>query len=129
MQHNKSFLFEISAHSIHLGNDFQHAQNSYLGSARLQGEQIARVNDFKYFGSMVQRNRNCNKDRKIQIQPGRNAWRKVSSVLCDKSIPARMKGKVYSDDIGHDVKIRYREITGSRSGGVVNEDVEVFSLE
>ncbi|KAF7647206.1 hypothetical protein LDENG_00175930 [Lucifuga dentata] len=62
---------------------------------RLQGIEIKKVEDFKYLGSTVQSNGECGKEVKKRVQAGWNGWRKVSGVMCDKRVSARMKGKVY----------------------------------
>ncbi|KAK3555297.1 hypothetical protein QTP86_014982 [Hemibagrus guttatus] len=65
------------------------------GTVRLQGEEVKKVQEFKYLGSTVQSNGECAKDVKKRVQAGWNLWRKVSGVLCDRKISARIKGKVY----------------------------------
>ncbi|KAK3570643.1 hypothetical protein QTP86_024559 [Hemibagrus guttatus] len=65
------------------------------GTVRLQGEEVKKVQEFKYLGSTVQSNRECGKEVKKRVQAGWNGWRKVSGVLCDRKISARIKGKVY----------------------------------
>ncbi|KAK3553075.1 hypothetical protein QTP86_031165, partial [Hemibagrus guttatus] len=65
------------------------------GTVRLQGEEVKKVQEFKYLGSTVQSNRECGKEVKKRVQAGWNGWRKVSGVLCDQKISARIKGKVY----------------------------------
>ncbi|KAK3552293.1 hypothetical protein QTP86_009435 [Hemibagrus guttatus] len=65
------------------------------GTVRLQGEEVKKVQEFKYLGSTVQSNGECRKEVKKQVQAGWNGWRKVSGVLCDQKISARIKGKVY----------------------------------
>ncbi|KAK3554949.1 hypothetical protein QTP86_001870 [Hemibagrus guttatus] len=65
------------------------------GTVRLQGEEVKKVQEFKYLGSTVQSNGECGKEVKKQVQAGCNGWRKVSGVLCDRKISARIKGKVY----------------------------------
>ena len=32
---------------------------------------------------------------KKRVQEGWNGWRKVSEVICDRSVPARVRGKMY----------------------------------
>ncbi|KAK3565550.1 hypothetical protein QTP86_011915 [Hemibagrus guttatus] len=65
------------------------------GTVRLQGEDVKKVQEFKYLGSTVQSNGECGKEVKKRVQAGWNGWRKVSGVLCDRKISARIKGKVY----------------------------------
>ncbi|KAK3511359.1 hypothetical protein QTP70_005292 [Hemibagrus guttatus] len=65
------------------------------GTVRLQGEELKKVQEFKYLGSTVQSNGECGKEVKKRVQAGWNGWRKVSGVLCDRKISARIKGKVY----------------------------------
>ncbi|KAK3525040.1 hypothetical protein QTP86_013476 [Hemibagrus guttatus] len=56
---------------------------------------MKKVQEFKYLGSIVQSNGECGKEVKKRVQAGWNGWRKVSGVLCDRKISARIKGKVY----------------------------------
>ncbi|MCJ8739512.1 hypothetical protein PDJAM_G00048010 [Pangasius djambal] len=65
------------------------------GTVRLQGEEVKKVQEFKYLGSTVQSNGECGKEVKKRVQTGWNGWRKVSGVLCDRKISVRIKGKVY----------------------------------
>ncbi|KAK3517150.1 hypothetical protein QTP86_003947 [Hemibagrus guttatus] len=65
------------------------------GTVRLQGEEVKKVQEFKYLGSTVQNNGECGKEVKKRVQAGWNGWRKVSGVLCDRKISVRIKGKVY----------------------------------
>ncbi|KAK3512437.1 hypothetical protein QTP70_009855 [Hemibagrus guttatus] len=65
------------------------------GTVRFQGEEVKKVQEFKYLGSTVQSNGECRKEVKKRVQAGWNGWRKVSGVLCDRKISARIKGKVY----------------------------------
>ncbi|KAK3562534.1 hypothetical protein QTP86_001253 [Hemibagrus guttatus] len=65
------------------------------GTVRLQGEEVKKVQEFKYLGSTVQSNGECGKEVKKRVQAGWNGWRKVSGVLCGRKISARIKGKVY----------------------------------
>ncbi|KAK3562725.1 hypothetical protein QTP86_005722 [Hemibagrus guttatus] len=65
------------------------------GTVRLQGEEVKKVQEFKYLGSTVQSNGECGKEVKKRVQAGWNGWRKMLGVLCDRKISARIKGKVY----------------------------------
>ncbi|KAK3536381.1 hypothetical protein QTP86_008856 [Hemibagrus guttatus] len=65
------------------------------GTVRLQGEEVKKVQEFKYLGSTVQSNGECGNEVKKRVQAGWIGWRKVSGVLGDQKISARIKGKVY----------------------------------
>ncbi|KAK3563426.1 hypothetical protein QTP86_028163, partial [Hemibagrus guttatus] len=65
------------------------------GTVRLQGEEVKKVQEFKYLGSTVQSNGECGKEVKKRVQAGWIGWRKVWGVLCERKISARIKGKVY----------------------------------
>ena len=53
------------------------------------------LEDFKYLGSTVQSNGECGREVKKRVQAGWNGWRRMSGVMCDRRVPARVKGKVY----------------------------------
>ena len=57
---------------------------------------MPRVKEFKYLGSTVQEGSSCEREVKKRVQARWNGWRKVSGVICDRRLPARVKGKVYS---------------------------------
>ena len=64
-------------------------------TALLQGTEVAKVEECKCLGSTVQSNGECDKELKMRVQAGWNGWRKVSGVICDRKVPAKVKGKVY----------------------------------
>ncbi|KAK3540824.1 hypothetical protein QTP86_002367 [Hemibagrus guttatus] len=101
------------------------------GTVRLQGEEVKKIQEFKYLGSTVQSNGECGKEVKKRVQAGWNGWRKVSGVLCDRKISARIKGEGVQDsgETGHAVWFRdsvTEEETGVRARGSRAEDVEVL---
>ncbi|KAK3507962.1 hypothetical protein QTP70_005447 [Hemibagrus guttatus] len=85
------------------GMKVSHSKTEYMcvneregsGTVRLQGEEVKKVQEFKYLGSTDQSNGECGKEVKKRVQAGWNGWRKVWGVLCDRKISARIKGKVY----------------------------------
>ena len=62
----------------------------------MEDVKVPRVKEFKYLGSMVQESGGCEREVKKNVQAGWNGWRRVSGVICNKRLPARVKGKVYS---------------------------------
>ena len=65
------------------------------GTVKMQGEEVAKMEDFKCLGSTVQSYGECGREVKKRVQAGWNSWRRMSGVICDRRIPARVKGKVY----------------------------------
>ena len=57
------------------------------------------MDDFKYLGSTVQSNGECGREVKKRVQAGWNGWRRMSGVICDRRVPARVKGKVYRVEV------------------------------
>ena len=65
-------------------------------TVKMEDTKVPRVKEFKYLGSTVQENCSCEREVKRRVQAGWNGWREVSGVICDRTLPARVKGKVYS---------------------------------
>ncbi|KAK3518931.1 hypothetical protein QTP70_015520 [Hemibagrus guttatus] len=99
------------------------------GTVRLQGEEVKKVQEFKYLGSTVQSNGECGKEVKKRVQAVWNRWRKVSGVLCENISENQGKGVQDSGETGHAVWFRdsvTEEETGVRARGSRAEDVEVL---
>ena len=62
---------------------------------KLQGEKVKRAKNFKYLSLTVSNNGRCEEEVRRRIQPGWMSWKKVSGVLCDRKLSARVKGKIY----------------------------------
>ena len=65
-------------------------------TVKMEDTKVPRVKKFKYLGSTMQESGDCERQVKKRVQAGWNGWRRVSGVICDKRLPARVKGKVYS---------------------------------
>ncbi|KAI5609347.1 protein kinase C-binding protein NELL2-like [Silurus asotus] len=65
------------------------------GVVRLQGEELQKVEEFRYLGSTVQSNGECVREVKKRVQAGWSGWRRVTGVICDSRVSAKLKGKVY----------------------------------
>ena len=62
----------------------------------MEDAKVPRVKEFKNLRSTVQESGGCKWEVKKRVQEGWNKWRRVSGVICDRRLPARVKGKVYS---------------------------------
>ena len=62
---------------------------------KLQGEKLKRAKNFKYLGSTISSDGRCEEEVRRRIQAGWINWKKVSGVLCDRKLSARVKGKMY----------------------------------
>ena len=65
-------------------------------TVKMEDTKVPRVKEFKYLRSTVQESGGCERGIKKRVQAGWNGWRRVSGVICDRRLPARVKGKVYS---------------------------------
>ena len=65
-------------------------------TVKMDDKKVPRVKKFKYLGSMVQESSSCEREVKKRMQAGWNGWRKISGVICDRRLPVKVKGKVYS---------------------------------
>ena len=65
-------------------------------NVKMEDTKVPRVKEFKYLGSTVQESGIYEREVKKRMQARWNGWRKVSGVICDRRLPARVKGKVYS---------------------------------
>ena len=67
---------------------------------KLQGEKVKKAKNFKYLGSTVSSDGRCEEEVRRRIQAGWMSWKKVSGVLCDRKLSARVKGKIYKSVVG-----------------------------
>ena len=65
-------------------------------AVKMDDTKVQRVKEFKYLGSTVQESGSCEREVTKRVHAAWNGWRKVSGVICDRRLPARVKGKVYS---------------------------------
>ena len=71
---------------------------------------------------MVQESGGCEREVKKRVQAGSNGWRKVSGVICDKRLPARVKGNVYSS------VVRPAMVYGLETVAVTKKQVEEMEV-
>ena len=71
---------------------------------------------------MVQESVSCEKEVKRRVQARWNRWRKVSGVICDRRLPARVKRKVYS------LVVRPVMVYGHEKVAVTKKQIKEFQL-
>ena len=93
----------------------------------MEDTKVPRVKEFKYLGSTVQESGSCEREVKKRVQAGWNGWRKVSGVICDRRLPARVKGKVYSSGLRPAMVygLETVAVTKKRDGSSRDENIEV----
>ena len=101
------------------------------GTVKMQGEEVAKVVDFKYLGSTVQSNGVCGREVKKRVQAGWNGWRRMSGVICDRRVPAKSEreGVQGGSETSNVVRVGdggTDEKTGGGDGGGKVEDVMIF---
>ena len=87
-------------------------------TVKMEDTKVPRVKEFKYLGSTVKESSGCEREVKKRVQAGWNGWRRVSGVICDKRLPARVKGKVYSS------MVRPAMVYGLETVAVTKKQVE-----
>ena len=90
---------------------------------KIEDTKVPRVKEFKYLGSTVQESGSCEREVKKRVQAGWKGWRKVSGVICDRRLPARVKGKVYSSEV------RPAMMYGLETVAVTKKQVEEMQVE
>ena len=65
------------------------------GMVFIKGGMVKKVDHFKYLGMVVSADRSCKEEVRRRMQAGWQSWRRVSGVLCDRKLSARLKGKIY----------------------------------
>ena len=91
-------------------------------TVKMEDTKVPRVNEYKYLGSTVQESGGCEREVKKRVQAGWNKWRKVSEVICDRRLPARVKGKVYSS------VVRPAMVYGIETVAVTKKQVEEMEV-
>ena len=91
-------------------------------TVKMEDTKVPRVKEFKYLGSTVQESGGCEREVKKRVQAGWNGWRRVSGAICDKRLPARVKGKVYSS------VVRPAMVYGLETVAVTKKQVEEMEV-
>ena len=91
-------------------------------TVKMEDTTVPRVKQFKYLGLTVQESGGCEREVRKRVQAGWNGWRRVSGVICDKRLPARVKGKVYSS------MVRTAMVYGLERVAVTKKQVEEMEV-
>ena len=91
-------------------------------TVKMEDTKVPRVKEFKYLGSTVQESGSCEREVKKRVQAGWNVWRRVSGVICDRRLRARVKGKVYSS------MVRPAMVYGLETVAVTKRQVEEMEV-
>ena len=91
-------------------------------TVKMEDTKVPRVKEFKYLGSTVQETGGCEREVRKRVQAGWNVWRRVSGVICDKRLRARVKGKVYSS------MVRPAMVYGLETVAVTKKQIEEMEV-
>ena len=98
-------------------------------TVKMEDTKVPRVKKFKYLGSRMKEIGSCERDVKKIVQAGWNGWRRVLGVICDKRLPSKKKGKMYSSVVRPAMVYRLEMVaitkTSERDGSRKDENVEV----
>ncbi|KAF3676322.1 putative pre-mRNA-processing factor 6-like [Capsicum annuum] len=62
---------------------------------KLESQVVCKRDSFKYLGFVIQGNSEIDEDVSHRIGAAWMKWKLASGVLCDKKVPAKLKGKIY----------------------------------
>ena len=88
----------------------------------MEDTKVPRVKKFKYLRSTAHESGSCEKEVKRRVQVGWNGWKRVSGVICDRRLPARVKGKVYN------LVIRPAMVYGLETAAVTKKQLEEMEV-
>lgn len=71
-------------------------QNGASPDFCLKGEVLPKCNNFKYLGSILSQNGDCESDVNHRVSVGWNKWRENSGIFCDPKMPPKLKGKLHT---------------------------------
>ena len=91
-------------------------------TVKMEDTKVSRVKEFKYLGSTVQESGGHEREVKKRVQAEWNRWRRVSGVICERRLPARVKGKVYSS------VVRPAMVYGLETVAVTKKQVEEMEV-
>ena len=92
-------------------------------TVKMDYTKVPRVKEFKYLGSTVQENGSCEREVKKRVQAGWKEWRRVSGVICDRRLPARVKGKM------HSLMVRPAMVHGLEMVAITKKQVKEVEVE
>ena len=61
----------------------------------IKGEALETVNHVKYLGTSAEKERGIDTGITERVGPGWRNWKKSSGVLCERRMPAKLKGTLY----------------------------------
>ena len=91
-------------------------------TVKMDDTKVPRVKEFKCLRSTVQESGSFEGEAKKRVQTEWNGWRKISEVICDRRLPARVKGKVYSS------VVRPAMVYGIETAAVTKKQVEEMEV-
>ena len=92
-------------------------------TVKMEDTKVSSVEEFKHLGLTVQKSGSCEREVKRRVQAGWNGWRKVSEVIRDRRLPARLKEKVYNS------VVRPAMVYGLETVAVTKKQVEEMDVE
>ena len=98
----------------------------------MEDTKVPGVREFECLGSAVQKGDGCGREVERRVRAGWSRWRGVSGVVCDRRLPARVRGRVCSSVVRPAMVCgleRWRSRRGGwGDGGRRDEGVEVCRL-